>query len=150
MHDPLIHPYMSSDVVLERLLGVHRTHGALTVAVDFDNTLFDFHYERERRLRDEHDYGEVYDLLRRLKAVGCHIVVWTANQDEGFIARFLREREVPFDAINENPPYLKSTARKIFYNVLLDDAAGLRETYLTLRRFLEIVTNPSNRTRSQT
>ena len=39
------------------------------------------------------------------------------------------ENYIPFDAINENPPFFKSKSRKIYYNELLDDRAGLRESF---------------------
>jgi len=139
MLDPLTHHYMDVDNNLQRLLRIHREHSGLTVAVDFDNTLFDFHYKKEKRLRAEYDFSEIYKLLSRLKSVDCFIVVWTANEDEAFIKSFLAEKSIPYDAINQNPPFFKSKSPKIYYNVLLDDAAGLRETYLLLCRFLEVI-----------
>jgi hypothetical protein len=135
---------MDEDVQLRRLIQVHEEHGGLTVAVDLDNTLFDFHHEKEKHLRKEYDFSEVYTLLARLKAFGCYIIIWTANEDDEFVRTFLLERNIPYDAINENPPYFKSGSRKIFYNVLLDDAGGLRETYLLLCRFLEHVSLTRN------
>ena len=137
MHDPLIHHFMSADEQEKRLLRIHVEHGGLTVAVDFDNTLFDFHFEKEKHVRAEYDFSEVYKLLARLRSVGCRIIIWTANEDDAFIKQFLAERSIPYDAINENPSFFTSKSRKIYYNVLLDDAAGLRETYLLLCRFLE-------------
>ena len=135
---------MQDEHVMRRLLAQHETHGGLTVAVDFDNTLYDYHFEAEKRLRKEYDFSELHKLLVRLKAAGCFIIIWTANDDEEFVRRFLAEREIPYDVINQNPPYFRSTSRKIFYNVLLDDAAGLRETYLLLCRFLELITHPNH------
>lgn len=133
---------MNVEEQLKRLLRIHQDHGGLTVAVDFDNTLFDFHYEKEKGVRAEYDFTEMYLLLRRLKAIGCRIIIWTANEDDAFIRQYLSDRQIPFDTINENPPYFKSKSAKIFYNVLLDDAAGLRETYLLLCRFFEALTQP--------
>lgn len=127
---------MQNNVILKRLLQMYKEHGSLVVAVDFDNTLFDFHYEKEKRIRKEYDFEEMYVLLRRLKDAGCYIIIWTANEDNEFIKKFCEERKIPYDAINENPPFFKSSSRKIYYNVLLDDAAGLRSTYLTLCEFL--------------
>ncbi len=142
MHDPLIHHFMNADVQLARLIRVHQEHGGLTVAVDFDNTLFDFHYENEKRVRGAYDFSEMYKLLVRLKAAGCFIIIWTGNDNDAFITQFLADRAIPYDAINQNPPYFKSRSPKIFYNVLLDDAAGLKETYLLLHRFLEAIAQP--------
>ena len=143
MHAPLKHHFMNADVQLERLTRIYREHGSLTVACDFDNTLFDFHYEKEKAKRSMHDLSEIAVLLRRLKALGCFIIIWTANEDNTFISQFLSHAQIPYDALNENPPFLKGSARKIYYNVLLDDAAGLRETYLLLCRFLDHITQPT-------
>jgi len=142
VHDSLIHHFMDADVQLERLIRVHQEHGGLTVAVDFDNTLYDFHYENEKSMRAKYDFSEIDALLRRLKAAKCFIAIWTANDDDELIKRILVERNIPYDAINENPPYFKSESRKIYYNVLLDDAAGLRETYLLLHRFIRAIAEP--------
>lgn len=46
---------MDPDEQLKRLLRIHKEHGGLTVACDFDNTLFDFHYERKKHERREYD-----------------------------------------------------------------------------------------------
>lgn len=83
----------------------------------------------------------MHALLRRLKAAGCFIIIWTANKDDEFVKRFCSEKQIPYDALNENPPFFKGIARKIYYNVRLDDAAGLRETYLLLSRFLNTIAN---------
>ena len=144
MHDTLKHHFMDADVQLERLIRIYREHGSLTVACDFDNTLFDFHYEKERGERSEYDLSEIALLLRRLKTLGCFIIIWTANEDRAFVEQFLSEELVPYDTINEDPPYFKSSARKIYYNVLLDDASGLRETYLLLCRFIDSVSKPDS------
>lgn len=134
---------MDADEQLMRLLRIHHEHGGLTVACDFDNTLFDFHYEREKHLRQEYDLSEIHSLLVRLKAAGCYIIIWTASEDDAFVKRFLAQTNIPYDALNENPPFFKGKARKIYYNVLLDDAAGLRETYQLLTRFLNQISQPT-------
>jgi HAD superfamily phosphatase (TIGR01681 family) len=139
MHDPVKHHFMDRDETLKRLVRLYQTHGSIVVAVDFDNTLFDFHYEKEQRIRNEYDFTEIYTLLTDLKNAGCYIVIWTANEDTMFIRRFLKERNIPYDALNENPPFFKSTSRKIYYNVLLDDASGLLETYRMLCQFLRSI-----------
>lgn len=136
MRNSLKHHFMSKRVQLTRLLEIFDEHKTLVVAVDFDNTLFDFHHNKEKHVRTEYDFSLLYTQLARLKDVGCYIIIWTANEDTDFIKRFLEEKKIPYDAINENPPFFKSTSRKIYYNVLLDDAAGLQETYLLLNRFL--------------
>jgi tRNA1(Val) A37 N6-methylase TrmN6 len=45
------------------------------------------------------------------------------------VKSYLDENHIPFDAINENPPFYKSLSRKVYANAYLDDRAGLRQVY---------------------
>lgn len=114
--------YLKKENTLERLLKEYKAYNSLVVAFDFDNTVYDFH---QLGLY----FKDVIELLQGLKKVGCYLIVFTANDDEDFVKRYCKENEIPFDAINENPPFCKSKSRKIYYNILLDDRAGLREAY---------------------
>ena len=49
----------------------------------------------------------------------------------GVIKEDLKNRKIPFDLINENP--LMKT-RKPYYNILLDDRAGLKESFYNLKK----------------
>jgi hypothetical protein len=68
-------------------------------------------------------------LLQKLKAINCYLICWTGQQNEDFVAQYLTEQNIPFDAINKNPPFHKSTSPKIYANVYLDDRAGLKQVY---------------------
>lgn len=114
--------YLNTENTYNRLLKEYHRNGGLVVAFDFDNTVYDFHEEGW-------EFPDMVNLLRELKAMGCYLIVFTANEDEGLVARYCEDNDIPFNAINENPPFWKSESRKIFYNILLDDRAGLRETY---------------------
>lgn len=127
------HPYLNDDVCVERLLAEYRTHGSLVVAYDYDNTVYDYHHKGQ-------DYGEVVELLRDLKRVGCHLIVFTASEDIPAITKYLKEHDIPYDAINENPPFFQGVSRKIYYNSLLDDRAGFRSAYDQLRTVLDSIT----------
>lgn len=94
---------------------------SIVVAFDFDDTVYDFH-NRGRK------YEDVVDLLRRCKENGCYLICFSGNKN-AFIKEYLTKHNIPFDAINENPPFYKSFSRKIYYNALLDDRAGLLQTY---------------------
>jgi hypothetical protein len=105
------------------------------IAYDFDNTVFDYHGQG-------HDYSEVMNLLRELKAsnISCGFIIWTAADDMDFVKKFLDEHELPYDLINENPPFFqKKNPRKIYANILLDDRAGLLSAYHQLVEFKKII-----------
>jgi predicted HAD superfamily phosphohydrolase YqeG len=127
------HPYLSNSVCTDRLLAWHRQNGKIIVAYDFDNTVYDYHGAG-------HDYSEVIELIKRAHRLGCYLIVFTGNADEQLVRSFLKEKGIPYDTINEHAPFLPicmRRARKIYYNVLLDDAAGLGSAYAYLDSFLD-------------
>jgi len=121
--------YLKKENTFQRLLREYKTYNSLVVAFDFDNTVYDFHQVGL-------EFSDVIQLLQKLKSIGCYLIIFTANEDEKFIQDYCNERDIPFDAINENPPFYQSEARKIYYNVLLDDRAGLKETFEHLNNLL--------------
>jgi hypothetical protein len=100
-----------------------KKHGKLIVAYDFDHTVFD---------PDNigYVYNDVIDLLRIAKKKGCHLIVSTTRSDSehGFIKKYLNDNSIPFDVINEGLS---------FYDILLDDRAGLPSAYYCLKIALE-------------
>ena len=122
--------YLVENNAFARLVSEYEEHKSLVVAYDFDNTVFDYHSKG-------HDYSMVIKLLRDLKEVGCYLIVFTANKDVEFVEEYCLKQKIPFDAINDNPPFFKSNSRKIYYNILLDDRAGLLQSYNMLNRLLD-------------
>lgn len=126
--------YLVENASFMRLFNEYNKYGSIVVAYDFDNTVYDFHKKGET-------YENVIELLRELKSIGCYLTVWTANTDEAFVAQYLHMNEIPFDGYNENPPFFKSDARKIYYNALLDDRAGLLQVYQELKLLIRLIKN---------
>ncbi|QNR70490.1 hypothetical protein IAQ67_28690 (plasmid) [Paenibacillus peoriae] len=120
--------YMDDTNVAERLYREWKEHGNLIIAYDYDNTVFDYHGEG-------HSYNQIVKLLRECKELGAYLYVFTACEEEKFpqIEAYLQENNIPYDAINEAPDFLPFKGRKPYYNVLLDDRAGLRSAYHALR-----------------
>lgn len=133
----LKHPYLYDSVCVGRLLDDYEKHGTLYVAYDFDNTVYDFHAKG-------HDYSEVIDLLRECKALGFFLTVFTAEQDTDKVKDYLDWNAIPYDAINENVPFFNSEAKKIYFNILLDDRAGLRSAYDQLGTVVAIIKRENN------
>ncbi len=128
------HPFLDESVCVHRLVTEYKQHESLVIAYDFDNTVFDYHSKN-------HNYNEIVLLLREAKEINCHLIVFTAEPSINKVADFLNGRSIPFDSINENPPFFKSTSRKIYYNLLLDDRAGLLSAYNQLKSVINIIKN---------
>jgi trehalose-6-phosphatase len=126
--------YLNPDNSFNRLLEEYNQHQSIVVAFDFDDTVYDFH--KKGRL-----YTSVIQLLKDLKKVNCHLICWTGQQDLEFVAQYLKGSGIPFDAINENPPFHKSTSRKIYANAYLDDRAGLKQVHDDLKNLIKILKN---------
>ncbi|MEQ1733215.1 MAG: hypothetical protein ABL940_06050 [Bacteroidia bacterium] len=121
--------YLNSQNSFNRLVDEYKQHNSLVVAFDFDDTVYDFH--KKGRL-----YTDVITLLQKLKAINCYLICWTGQQDEAFVAQYLTQQNIPFDAINKNPQFHKSTSPKIYANVYLDDRAGLQQVYNELNNLV--------------
>lgn len=124
--------YLSINNSFERLLNEYRKYSTLTIAFDFDDTVFDFHNKGR-------NYDNIINLLRNLKTINCYLICWTGREDSEFINDYLIANNIPFDSINENPPFNKSLSRKVYANAYLDDRAGLWQVYDELSRLVRLV-----------
>lgn len=120
--------YLIAEAAYERLKEEYFKYGNLIIAYDFDNTVYDYHNTGER-------YDLVIELLRKYKHY-AYLIVFTSSKEDryDFIRKYLQENDIPFDSINEDAPHISFTGRKIYYNILLDDRAGLSECYYLLNR----------------
>lgn len=126
-----IDPYLNPMACKDRLKRELKEHGSLVVAVDFDGTIFDYHGVG-------FSFPHLNKLVRDMKDAGFYIIIFTANPDHDLIKRHLAEKVIPYDSINENPPFFKGPPNsKIYYNALLDDRAGLSEVYDALRTIVD-------------
>ncbi len=128
------HPFLNDDACIYRLVDEFKKYGTIWVAYDFDNCVYDYHSKG-------HDYSEVIQLLRDARAVGIKLIVWTAEENLPKVEAFLLDNNIPWDVMNDNPPFYKSGARKIYHNLLLDDRAGLLSAYNQLKSVINIIKN---------
>ncbi len=124
--------YLNTDNSFNRLLAEYKKYNSLVVAYDFDNTVYDFHGKGLR-------FDDVIELLRKLKTINCYLIIFTGNDDTEFVKRYCDDHKIPYDAINKNPSFFQSESRKIYYNVLLDDRAGLAQVYCELNQLISVV-----------
>ena len=61
------------------------------------------------------------------------------NDELGFVEQYLISHDIPFDYINKEYDGSEIIGKKLFYNQLLDDKAGLYDSYMILKEFLSIV-----------
>ncbi|AHZ10082.1 hypothetical protein [Bacillus phage Hakuna] len=126
--------FMSEGNAARRLLREWDAYGRIVVAYDFDNTVYDYHQEG-------HDYSEVIELIHELHEAGAYLMVYTArpNTELYKVSNYLKENMIPFDSINKMPDFLPFTEnKKLYYNILLDDRAGLKSAVNILRTVLTV------------
>lgn len=123
-------PFLSNELCIDRLYTEYQKHKKLIVAVDFDDTLRDWHGRGT-------SHELVINLMKRCKALGFYVVVFTASKPERhqFIKEYCTSKGIEIDSINKNPidlPY--GNDGKIYYNIFLCDRAGLRSSYYILEQ----------------
>ena len=126
--------YLEKDASFRRLETEYKKYGSLTIGVDFDSTLHDYH-------KTGKSYEQVRQLVRDLKKIGCIIIIWTAYKDHDYVEQFLKENDIPFHGINTDGTKLPWYSRKPFFNALIDDRAGMIQVYNDLKKLVKKVTN---------
>ena len=125
--------FLNNGNVTERLINEWRKHGKIIIAYDFDNTVFDYTGVGAT-------FHDVVSLLQECRKY-AHFIVFTSCEDKKLpmIEKYLKDNEIPFDTINENLPFIPFTGRKVYYNILLDDRAGLSSAYEALKEALGVI-----------
>lgn len=128
-------PYLVQGASYKRLKEESEKYGSLLVAVDFDDTLYDFH-------KKGREYNLMIQLIRDLYFKGHYIIIWTGNQDIEFIKSYLDLHQIPYNSINDEAPVSKerlgnNIPRKVYASVYIDDRAGMLQVYNELRQLLD-------------
>lgn len=126
-------PFLQHGNCVNRLMAEYEKHKQLIIALDFDDTIYDFH-----KKGNSHD--DVINIVKECQKLGFHIVIFTASPKEryDFIRKHCESVGIIPTAINENaiPGMAFGHNGKIYFNLLLDDRAGLHEAYNILRGVL--------------
>lgn len=120
------HPFDTNNCKI-RLRNEYDKHKKLVVGFDFDNTIFDCH-------NNGGNYSQVIELLKRCKALGFILCLYTAEaRDERlkWKIEYCKHFGIDPDYTN-NSPLLGGKTDKPFFNILLDDRAGLESAFYTL------------------
>jgi hypothetical protein len=123
--------YLSDGNAEDRLFEEWKKYGKIIIAYDFDDTVYDFHKKGRK-------YFDVINLLQECYEY-ANLIVFTCCGENEYpkIKTYLNENKIPFDKINENMDFIKFTGRKIYYNIMLDDRAGLSSSYKVLKNTLK-------------
>jgi hypothetical protein len=114
--------YLNYNNCLDRLYKEYKKYGKLIIAYDFDDTIYDFH-------KKDRNYNDVINLLRQWKDKATFIC-FTASKPERYkeIWSYIINNNIPCDYVNEGVEGMPN-GRKVYYNILLDDRAGLLTAY---------------------
>ena len=125
--------FLKEGVALKRLIKEYNLYGYLCIGVDFDDVLSPY-----ENLKGTHH--QVIQLIKDLRAnITCKIVCWTANPNIEYVKAYLAKHEIPYDGINCDGIEVGYPCRKPVFSALLDDRAGLKETYDYLTDFLNYI-----------
>lgn len=111
----------------ERLIEEWLDHGKIVLAVDFDDTIYPWKFKTKEQ-KDK--LKETINIIKLAQTIGCYTSIWSACDEKRFdeIRDYCTEVGIKVSSINENPiklPY--GNHRKMYYNHLLDDRAGLEQ-----------------------
>lgn len=132
-------PYLNNQVTFERLWDEYQKYGKIVVALDFDDTIYDYH-------KKGREYPAVVDLIKRCQNLGFYICLFTGTPKEKWkdCIAYCESIGIKIHKINENAfPMCFGNDGKMYYNVLLDDRAGLSASYQVLKRVVDKAENQS-------
>lgn len=117
--------YMSHHKCFVRLMEEYHKYGNLIVALDFDGTINDYHNEGL-------EFDRVIALIKACNELSFQVVIFTANPDTDYIEQKCSELGIEICGINKNLVPMFDKSKKIYYNILLDDRAGLESAFYIL------------------
>lgn len=129
-------PYFSDSLCISRLKSKYRKYNKLIVAVDFDDTIFDFYNTGAQ-------YPKLISLLRECNSLEFPIIIYTARAPSEYraVEDYVDKMGIRIAAINKNLPGLGHSQSKVYYNILLDDKAGLEQAHYILQSTIEEIKN---------
>ena len=131
------HPF-NEERCSRRLLWEYLNYDRLIVGIDFDNTI--------KPVKQDSSCEEVINLLKQCSNLPkfC-LCLWSVcpngESEEKSKVEFCKNLGIRIDYINDSP--FLSEGRKPYFNVLLDDRAGLESAYNNLKYVIDYVKNQS-------
>ena len=132
MGEYFTHPFNDKGCA-ERLFNDYEKYGNLIIGFDFDNTIFDCNAEGG-------DYSPIIKLLQECKQLGFTLCLYTLELREEWLKwkiDYCKHYDIEPDYVNDSP--ILQGSRKPFFNILLDDRAGLESSYKILRALIKYI-----------
>lgn len=121
---------------VEKLLKTFSAHNKIIIGVDFDDTIFPF-----TNLKLIEDRSKVIiDLLRKVKPYSV-ICLYSVSDEQSlkYKEHIMKLYGIKPDYVNESPIKEWGDNVKPYFNLLLDDKAGLNEAIKILQEFINKV-----------
>lgn len=129
--------YLNDINCAQRLYNDYKKYGTLIIALDYDNTIFDF-------FNKGLIFNDVISLVKECSNIGMKIVIYTASQEYDKIETYCKKIGLKIEGININILEQFAKSGKIYYNILLDDRAGLASAYNQLNWVLDRIKEEKN------
>ena len=129
--------------VFKSLVKKYKFFGSLYIGVDFDNTLLPY---GETEITEGSGHNQIIDILKWCKQVGFKLCLWSLSTDKENLKwkiNWCKKHGIEMDYINDSPLMKEygNVTNKPHFNLLLDDVAGLEETYSILVNLCEYIEN---------
>jgi len=123
---------MRDKVLLEQLKAVYEKHGNIIIGVDFDDTVFPFNRSDANIIR----CAEVVKILKKVKSISTICLFSVADaQSLVYKEHIMDLYGIKPQYVNESPMQNWGKCTKPYFNIQLDDKAGLNATLATLTEF---------------
>lgn len=129
-------PFFSTRRCVKRLFEVYKKHKSIIIAVDFDETIYPYHDFNNR-------FPKLIKLLEECSKNNLEIIIFTSglNSRHHLMREYCNINNIKISGINVNSQDLKfgGNGAKLYYNILLDDKAGLAQSYKILKKTLKLI-----------
>lgn len=118
--------------------------GSLYIGVDFDHTLLPYGKTNLSEEGVAAGFIDIVNLLKRAKSLGLKLCLWTLPTDKENLRwkiQWCKDNGIEMDYINESPllSELNKDFKKVHFNLLLDDVAGLEASYSILYNLCDYI-----------
>lgn len=115
-----------------KLIEQYKQHRKLIIAFDFDDTVFPYSKDVDGFI-----ISKCQECVRKANEQGHDVILFTCRDDQRIPSQYFHFNNMRYDYFNESPVKDVDTGMgKIYYNILLDDKAGLYESLSTLQQVL--------------
>lgn len=122
--------FFNDEALVEKLKIHYKRHGKIIIAYDYDDTIAPTYMSKS--------CDDVVAILKEFKPY-AKFICFTSTMDFQKAKDYIKANGIPCDAFNDNVDFMKERFgkfRKVYFNILLDDKAGLGQAYRILQKFL--------------